>query len=300
MKRLLLALAFIATAVPAYAWGEKGHYIVNEAATLSLPTDMPHFFYRSFGDLVMLGYEPDRWRGAGDSIDAINGPDHFLDYEFVAGLELPRSRYEFLALMESSGRLRRHGIDNATAGFVPWRIAELSERLQNQFRQWRFSMPGSQERATIERNIVYTAGVLGHYVGDAANPHHATIHYNGWASALNPQRYATDCATHSRFESVFVTHAVSIGDVTPKVASPILRTDYFATAIDGLKASNALVATLYGLDRESEFNIFKKDLAVGVSFASDRLAAGASMLRDIWWSAWKNSERSVRRRSSED
>jgi len=300
MKRLLLVFALVAIAVPARGWGEKGHYIVNEAASLTLPNDMPHFFYQSFGDLVMLGYEPDRWKGAGESIDAINEPDHFLDYEFVAGLELPRSRYEYLALMESSGRLRKHGIDNDTAGFVPWRIAELSERLQNQFRQWRFSMPGSLERDAIERNIVYTAGVLGHYVGDAANPHHATIHYNGWAAATNPNGYATDCATHSRFESVFVAHAMTVDDVTPKVASPALRSDFFAAGLDAIKASHALVNALYVLDRESEFNIFKKDLTVGIGFASDRMAAGASMLRDIWWSAWRNSERSARRRSSDN
>ena len=78
---------------------------------------------------------------------------------------------------------------------------------QEASRQWRFSVPGSAERAILERDIVNTAGVLGHYVGDAANPHHATMHYNGWASAENPNHYATDCGTHSRFEAVFIAHA---------------------------------------------------------------------------------------------
>ena len=296
---VLAMLVALVSAPAALAWGEKGHLIVSEAATLSLPTDMPHFFYKAFPDLVWLAYDPDRWKGAGESIDAVNNPDHFLDYEFVEGLELPRSRYEFIALMESSGRLRRHGIDNATAGFVPWRIAELSEKLTGQFRQWRFSAPGSAERGILERDIINTAGVLGHYVGDSANPHHATMHYNGWASAENPNHYATDCGTHSRFESVFIAHAVTVDDVTPKVAAPILRSDAFATAVDMIKSSNALTDRLYQLDRESEFNIFKEDQMVGIGFASDRLAAGASMLRDLWWSAWKNSERS-RRRSSDD
>ena len=301
-RRTVIFLAMVCTlvAVPStFAWGEKGHLIVNEAATLALPTDMPHFFYKAFPDLVWLAYDPDRWKGAGESIDAVNNPDHFLDYEFVEGLELPRSRYEFIALMESSGRLRRLGIENTTTGFVPWRIAELSEKLTGQFRQWRFSMPGSAERAILERDIVNTAGVLGHYVGDAANPHHATMHYNGWASAENPHHYAIDCGTHSRFESVFIAHAVTVDDVKPKVVAPVLRIDPFAAAVDMIKSSNALTERLYQLDRESEFNIFKEDQTVGIGFASDRLAAGASMLRDLWWSAWKNSERS-RRRSSDD
>jgi hypothetical protein len=39
---------------------------------------------------------------------------------------------------------------------------------------------------------------------------------------------------------------------------------------------------------------------VGVEFATDRLAAGASLLRDLWWSAWVNSGKSRRRSSSDD
>ena len=292
-------LLFVLIAPRALAWGEKGHLLSNEAATLALPADMPHFFHQSYPQLVWLGYEPDRWRNAGESLDTMAAPDHFLDYEFVEGLELPRGRYDYMALMETSGRLRRFGIDNATAGFVPWRIAELTERLTNQFRRWRFAAPGSTERATIEMEVIHTAGVLGHYVADSANPHHATIHYNGWASAENPNRYATDCGTHSRFESAFISHAVELEHITPKVAAPVQRTDYFATGLELIRNSNAQLHRLYTLDRDRAFDPFNPQTAPGVAFASERLAVGASYLRDLWWSAWKNSAQSPRRRSDD-
>ncbi|HUP43914.1 MAG TPA: hypothetical protein VM779_00215 [Thermoanaerobaculia bacterium] len=289
------ALAILVSASPALAWGEKGHSLANEAATVGLPTDMPHFFLRSFPELVWLGYEPDRWRSAGESLQAVGSPDHFLDYEFAAGLDLPRSRYEFIALMHESGRLRRWGIDNDTTGFVPWRVAELSELLTNQFRRWRFSTAGTTERAQLEREIIHSAGILGHYVSDSANPHHSTMHYNGWALAENPHDFATDCGTHSRFESVFVSRAVELEQVTPKLADPVLRTDYFVTALDFIRASNALVTDLYTLDRDGAFDPFNRNPQQGIAFASDRLAAGASMLRDLWWSAWRNSAEAPRR-----
>ncbi|HUP48421.1 MAG TPA: hypothetical protein VNA04_06500 [Thermoanaerobaculia bacterium] len=285
------ALLSFLLATPALAWGERGHALANEAATLGLPTDMPHFFLRSFPELVWLGYEPDRWRGGGPSLDAWGAPDHFIDYEFAEGLALPRSRYEFIALMESSGRLRRFGITNATTGFAPWRIAELSETLTNQFRRWRSMAPGSTERTTLERGIIQTAGILGHYVADVANPHHTTIHYNGWASAENPHGYATDCGTHSRFESTYVSHAVDLTHVAPKVASPVLRSDYFTTALAFIRESNGLVEELYALDRDGAFDIFRPVQPAGLNFAGGRLATGASMLRDLWWSAWRNSAR---------
>ena len=297
MKRFLIAMALLAFTQPAAAWGEKGHYIVNEAATLSLPTDMPHFFYRSFPDLIWLAYDPDRWKNGGDSIEATS-PDHYIDLEFVEGLKLPRNRWDYVNAVISSGRLRQKGIDHEDIGFLPWQIAEMSEQLTSQFRQWRFSRAGSSERAALERAIINTAGNLGHYVGDAANPHHATIHHNGWV-ALNPENFAIDCATHSRFESQFVTRALSTKDVVPRVTPPALQSDYFASAMKMIADSNSLVTTLYRIDRERGFRPVGPISAEGFNFAADQLARGASMLRDFWWSAWMNSEKPPRRRSDD-
>ena len=299
MKRAVVALALLALSANAFAWGEAGHLMSSEAATLALPTDMPHFFYRAFPQLVWLGYQPDRLRGAGPSLDAVNPPDHFLDYEFVAGLDLPLDRYKFLALMESSGRRAQKGITNSEAGFLPWRIAEMEEQLTSEFRAWRFTAPGSSERRSVELDIIHTAGTLGHFVADAANPDHATINYNGWVMP-NPNGYATDCGAHARFETVFVSRAVSTSDIVPKIAPPALRSDYFTTALNFIKSSNAQVERLYQLDKRGAFNEMAPVSEEGKNFATDRLAAGASMLRDLWWSAWKNSEKPPKRRGSED
>jgi hypothetical protein len=78
MKRLLTFILAMSLAAPLLAWGEKGHYLSNEAATFGMPNDMPTFFYRSYPELIFLAFDPDRWRGAGESLDAANPPDHFL------------------------------------------------------------------------------------------------------------------------------------------------------------------------------------------------------------------------------
>ena len=297
MKRAISLLFVLAAAPLAFAWGEKGHSIVNEAATVALPADMPHFFHQAYPELIWLGYDPDRWKsGAPESLAAVNDPDHFLDYEYVQGLDLPESRYKFIDLMYTSGRLRRLGIDNVKAGFAPWRVAELAQTLQVHFRNWRFSAPGSMERMALERDIIHFAGILGHYVADSANPHHATINYNGWVLP-NPNNYANDCTIHSRFESAFVSHAVDVADVNPKVvATPVLHTDYFATALQLIRNSNSLVETLYRIDRDGGFNPLGPAPREGFAFATDRLAVGATYLRDLWWSAWTNSAKAPPRR----
>lgn len=296
VKKLAFVVALMMP-LSAFAWGEKGHYICNEAATFGLPNDMPTFFYKAYPELIFLAYDPDRWRGAGESLDAANAPDHFLDAEFVSGLTLPNDRYKFIALLYSSNTLRRHGISNSSTGFVPWKIAEMSELLTTEFRQWRFAR--GPERAYIERDIIHVAGVLGHYAGDSSNPHHASINFNGWVEP-NANRYATDCDTHARFETRFVSHAIVLADVTPLLKPAQLRSDYFATALESVRASQSLVETLYRMDRDGAFDVFRPVSLDAKRFTAQRLAAGASLIRDLWWSAWRNSANPPKRQPPVD
>ncbi len=296
VKRLLLSILLVLAALPAFAWGQAGHLIANEAATFGLPTDMPQFFYRQFPQLTWLGYDPDRWRGAGPSIDANNAPDHVMNYEYIASLTLPRDRYSFLALLTTSGTLRRYGIRNTDAGFLPWRIAEMAEQLTGEWRLWRAAAPGSPDRVFIERDIIRDSGVLGHFVADAANPLHDTINYNGWVTS-NPNGYVNDCLIHARFESDFVSRAIATGDVVPKLAAPQLRSDYFDAAITFVRQSSALVEQVYQLDKRGDFSTYRNPPSPeGREFTAGRIAAGASLLRDLWWSAWRNSANPPKRR----
>lgn len=286
---------FFLVAGPGFAWGEKGHGISNEAATYGTPAEMPVFFHKAYPQLVYLGYNPDRWRGAGPSADPHNFPDHFLDYEYVAHLELPRDRYSFLDLLAASGTLRRFGISATTPGFVPWRIAEMTETLTQEWRLWRQSGTGSVERQAIQQNIIFLSGVLGHFVSDSANPHHASIHYNGWANSLNPNRYANDCDAHSRFETQFVSREIAFVDVFPHLAAPVLRTDYFSTALELIRNSQSKIEEIYRIDGHGGF-LPRRSTGESRAFAISRLAHGASYLRDLWWSAYKNSASPAPRR----
>ncbi len=298
MRRLVFLLLLpIAFSVPAFAWGEKGHVLAAEAAVRGVPPEMPLFFHKAYSRLVYLANDPDRWRGAGRSADDENPPEHFLDYEYVADLELPRGRHDFIALLYSSGRARARALAPDTAGFIVWQIAETSETLTDQFRRWR-SMPDGPDRDQVEETIIFLAGTLGHYVADSANPHHATIHYNGWVG--DPSRgFRNDCEAHARFESVFVTNRVELADVQPLVAAPRSRPDGFTEALALIRDSNAQVERLYALDAAGAFD-YPSGSPEGKAFAAGRLALGASVLRDLWWSAWVESGKPRARRSRDE
>ncbi|MGA7613646.1 MAG: hypothetical protein WBX15_00570 [Thermoanaerobaculia bacterium] len=292
-KRSLLAFLLASLiAVPLFAWGEKGHYIANEAATYGTPADMPYFFHQAYPQLIYMSYDPDRWRGAGEALDAVNPPNHFLDYEYVEGLDLPRDRYDFIDLMIRTGRFRKYSIGISTTGFLPWRIAEVSDLLEQQWRFWR-RLPAGMERSQVEQNIIAISGVLGHYVADASNPDHTTINYNGWVEP-NPEHFPIDCDAHYRFESGFVANSVEVSDVLPKLHPLVPRTDYFKTALELIHESNSLVSTLYRIDRDGGF-AYPYGTKEGKEFAVSRLASGASVMRDLWYSCWVNSGKSRRR-----
>ena len=85
------------------------------------------------------------------------------------------------------------------------------------------------------------------------------------------------------------------------MTAPRLRTDYFDTAITFIRQSNALVEEVYRIDKAGGFDVFRKpSLPEGKTFAAERLAAGASLLRDLWWSAWRNSANPPKRRDAGD
>jgi len=293
IRRAAVLVIVLSLASPLLAWGDKGHTIINEAATVGLPADMPYFFLRAFPELTYFGPEPDRIKNAGDSQDAVNLPDHQIDLEETFGLELPHSRYVFMDAMAKADIYRRHGLTHDHPGFLPWRIAELSQYLQKLFAMWRTA--DYSDRHAIEREAITVAGLLGHYVADASQPLHTTIHYNGWLAA-NPNGYANDCEIHSRFETAFVSHAITREDVFPRLAAPELTSDYFATGLSLIKDSNSLVERLYAIDRDGGFDVLRPVKREPKEFVVARLAKGASVLRDLWWSAWKNSAQQPQRK----
>jgi hypothetical protein len=176
-------------------------------------------------------------------------------------------------------------------GLLPFRMLELSQRIRLEFRLWR-AAPDSI-KPFIEARIVNDAGILGHYVADGANPAHTTIHFNGWTGA-NPNGYATDRRFHARFEAEYVDTHVAVNDVLAKVDT-VARVfpDLRAAIIAYLTTSNAETERMYQLDKAHPFGP-ETTAPENKAFVTDRLAAGARMLRDIWWTAWVTSAEGTR------
>lgn len=269
-------------------WGAVGHRAAARAAVTNLPAGMPDFFRAAADQLVYLNPEPDRWRDRESAaMDEAWKYDHYIDFEVVppAALQAP-DRFSYLAELQRTTRLERPARD---AGLLPYRVIELYQRLVTGMRQWR-AASDADERRWIEQRIINDAGILGHYVTDGSNPHHTSVHHNGWNESFqNPRGYTTDRTFHSRFESRFVEANITPEDLIPRVAAEPRRIgNVREDVMSYLRATHSQLDRLYQLDQTEAFGADNTATAHR-EFAVQRLVAGAEMLRAMWWSAWLES-----------
>jgi S1/P1 Nuclease len=286
---LAAVCSMVLPAVPAHAWGNDGHKMINRLAAAALPQDVPAFLrsQAAIEEIEYLGPEPDRWRSRAEpELSAAQAPEHFIDLELADALgPLPRKRLDFEAMVFAAGKRPE------TIGLQPWQTDEVWERLKAAMREYRSISSAGGNTKPVEAAIVFYAGWLGHYVGDGSQPLHVTVQYNGWTGP-NPHGYTTDHQIHSQFESAFVAANIHAPEVAAKMAP--LKTidgDMFDAYVAYLRHTGAYIEKVYQLDKAGGFT--GAGTPESRDFTAERIAAGASMLRDMIYAAWVDSAQPV-------
>lgn len=312
MKRIALAAAAVCAlalaAAPAVvnAWGNTGHRLVGVAATRALPEEMPAFLREpgAAAEVGELAREPDRWKGGGQPHDRERDTAHFVDLTDdghvmnPSGLSidaLPNLKSEYDAALQAAG------IEVNDAGYLPYAIMDGYQQLVRDFATWRVlyaaekreTDPGKrawyrEDRERREALILRDMGVLGHYIGDGSQPHHTTIHYNGWdRNTPNPEGFTTSRQTHGAFENAFTGRVARLDAVEAAMTAPQLDGFVLRQRVPHyLKTTLAQVLPFYRLEKAGAF---QDTDARGRDFVIARLAAGASELRDLYILAWRDS-----------
>ena len=307
MRHLAFAAALLAAALPATgarAWGPTGHRLIGELAMARLPTDLPAFLRDTdvARDIGMLAQEPDRWRNSGDPHDSERDPGHFVhvldDGTMVGGPKLaalPPTRRDY------DTALRAAGSTQYDAGYLPYSIIDGWQQLREDFAWWRADAAGeklakaaadrawfARDRKLREMLTVRDLGVWAHFVGDASQPNHASVHYDEWGPGPNPEGFPQSKGIHWRFEGTFVGANIKAADIAPLIAAPrdcacaiTQRTAAY------LVATQSFVLTLYRLDKAHAFD--GAGTPEGKAFAASRIAAATAELRDMVVSAWRDS-----------
>src|SRR5581483_7538914 len=186
-------------------------------------------------------------------------------------------------------------------GFAPWAIAENFAKLRSAFSYLKvFEELGTPEEiANAQANAVYVMGVMGHFVGDCAQPLHTTVHHNGWVGP-NPHGYSTWQGIHSWVDGGFIAKArLRADDLRPQVrpaapiplaARPDGRDPMFVAMLDYLRHQNTYVEPLYQLEKAGQLGNGEHPVTdEGRGFVSGRLLEGGEMLGAVWVTAWRSA-----------
>ena len=298
------AVCVLAAVLPtsrALAWGATGHRLIGEAAAAALPPQLPAFLRtpRAIEDLGELAREPDRSKGAGKTHDSTRDPGHFVDIDdngkvlggpSLNALPLTRSDYD--------AALRAVGSDSFHAGYLPYSIIDGWQQLAQDFAYWRAltaAIPREHDPvrrtwlqndlARREQLILSDLGDWSHYVGDGSQPMHVSVHFNGWGDYPNPHGYTRE-RVHVPYEGDFVRRVVTL-DAVRAAMTPLKPCAAIETCTaDYLARTAASVVPFYEMQKAGGLN--GADPA-GRAFTVERVAAGASELRDLTVAAWEAS-----------
>lgn len=320
-RPLLLTASLLLAASVARAWDYEGHRMVNQVALASLPKEFPQFVHAvaNAERVAFLAGEPDRWRNVPDlPLKHTGGLEHFCDMEYItdAGLEwatVSSFRYEFVVQFAAA---RKAHPDNFLAiapaqnsdrtqewpGFAPWAITEQFARLRAAFSYLKvFEELGTpDEILNAQANVLYVMGVMGHYVGDCAQPLHTTKHHNGWVGA-NPAGYTTWKGLHSWVDgSIIGRTGLRFPQLAPSVKPAEVialtprsdgRDPMFAAVVEYLLREHAHVKTIYDLEKAGKLGQGQGGVIAEETrqFIEARLLDGGQMLGAIWLTAYRSA-----------
>ena len=284
-------LTVLVLANSAWPWGNEGHMAINRVAAEKLPPEVPAFLRNAQEQLAYLGPEPDRWREKSElALKLSQEPDHFIDLELVEGMSLPPDRYSYYRVLEAR-RQETPGQPESLlpekVGLQPYITMEVFGRLIVAFREYRHALRDHTSVELSERNAIFYAGWLGHYVADGANPLHTSVNYNGWTGS-NPSGYTTDHTIHWKMEGEFVAanqKELNFAGLVPAEARKLANP--FEDYLIYLHKSNGYVEEVYRLEKAGGFE--GAGTPTSRQFIEQRMAAGAEMLRDLWYTAWIDS-----------
>lgn len=286
-RLLLVALFVIGNITLLFGWGFWAHQRINRAAIFALPDSMRIFFYNHIDYITEEAQMPDV------RIYAINYKEeanrHYVDLEM-----LNETSYKNMPGTLADAKARYGDSLLQKSGLLPWYIDDIMTRLTKAFQD------------KNKPYILFQAGDLAHYLGDAHMPLHTTINHDG---QLTGQK-----GIHSFWESqlpesfggsynFFTGDAIYISD-TKKEIWRIIKESH--KLIDTLllteKALQKQFATDQVYEKDAAGNIFKNkygqtkhSLAYAQKYHESlngmverqvRLSVAAAA--NFWYTAWVN------------
>jgi hypothetical protein len=237
--------------------------------------------------------------------DAERDPGHYIDIDdagiVIGGVvplnQLPATREAFDTAQRSGAQTQYSG------GYLAYALLDGFQQVRKDFGIWRAMSVGlttatnDSDRAWFrfqlqlrQQLIVRDVGYWSHFVADASQPMHVSVHFNGWGNYPNPNGYTT-APIHAPFEGSFVKKYVSFASVAQQMRP---YTDRGATTYEQrvplyLAETLSQLVPVYQAAKDSNNDNYATNQPAEMAIVLKQLAAGASELRDQIVDAWRQS-----------
>ncbi len=171
----IIGITFLST--QSFAWGGRGHHTICDAAAYLVENaDLKRFLMNRPNVMGHLCNIPDiYWYSLGEEAKALGGSTHFVDTEMlpVAVKDIPTDYKEIV--------LKYSNVENPMTGKKITSIAkDFGSNWWRADQFFRRALSAKTEKAFDLESFFTNLGLMGHFVGDNAQPFHSTVDYDGW------------------------------------------------------------------------------------------------------------------------
>jgi hypothetical protein len=257
-------------AAPAFAWDSATHRLITRLAINALPpSPLRDSFEANSAALQDYSVVPDTVLKA--RYGKAEAHRHYINIEYYNTFS--SDPFSFLN-PDFKTTERRVGLRlMKRAGTLPWTIEELAAATARDWRRGECA------------GVIRQSGYLSHFVADASQPLHTTIHYDG---------YPRDRGCHGRIEAAVDRDVSALGAEAKPQVQVVPISGVWSTEIAEMNQSYGLVQATIDADRsargggEASAAAYERTLIAehGAMFAT-QIARGASALASIWIYEWK-------------
>lgn len=287
MRTSFVFLLLFFVSVESHGWGKRGHALICEtgaylASSQSLVAGHPTRFLKQHS--LDFGYYcnvPDLiWKRPATYKKEFT--NHFMNLEAF--------QREFdskvFTSKDSPFRLSRKEFNSKNKNIPTgkgrswWRIQELYKTLEETTSQLKKTKLTKKQKQDLQAKWLFTAGVMGHYVGDLAMPLHVSENYDG---QLSGQKGLHHYFEEKMVSELFLTDSLGLqGEVYkralkrwPKFSNDNKNKDLLNVIYDLSMDSQKQVPKLLAIDKKTGRKNLKKSMAAHKELVIERLVQGS-------------------------
>ncbi|XGC81249.1 hypothetical protein ACES2L_01980 [Bdellovibrio bacteriovorus] len=198
MKSLIIVGALLISS-QVFAWGGRGHHSICSAASfLVKEPGLKEYLQHKPQMMGHLCNMPDfYWKSLGSEANKLGNPTHFVDIE-VIGLKVKDIPTDYKKIVdEFTGKPNKFKNDGSTIKSIPnefgsswWRADQFMRMIEGLAKGFASAVAPANFKEEQNNELPYNKlsydmivamGLMGHFVGDNAQPFHTSADYDGYA-----------------------------------------------------------------------------------------------------------------------